>query len=186
MSCDKDCFHCIYEDCILDSLDHQDYLELSRIETDFINPKTQKQKNVAAQQKAYYEANREKLTAYQKAYYEANREKVAAQQKAYREANREKVAAYQEAYYEANREKLTAYHRAYCEANREKAGAKEKGMLLKSARKEHGYTQRELADLCGITQQTVSLMETGGIPIRPELFESVFYGFGSMLCEVNA
>ena len=59
-------------------------------------------------------------------------------------------------------------------------------MRLKSARKEHGYTQRELADLCGITQQTVSLMETGGIPIRPELFESVFDGFGAMLCEVNA
>ena len=46
---------------------------------------------VTAQQKAYYEANREKLAAQQKAYREANREKVAAQQKAYREANREKI-----------------------------------------------------------------------------------------------
>ena len=33
-----------------------------------------------------------KVAAQQKAYYEANREKVAAQKKAYREANREKVA----------------------------------------------------------------------------------------------
>ena len=46
---------------------------------------------VAAQKKAYYEANREKVAEYQKAYREANREKVAAQKKAYREANREKV-----------------------------------------------------------------------------------------------
>ena len=31
---------------------------------------------LAAQQKAYYEANREKVAEYQKAYYEANREKI--------------------------------------------------------------------------------------------------------------
>ena len=35
---------------------------------------------IAARQKAYYEANREKVAARQKAYYEANREKVAARQ----------------------------------------------------------------------------------------------------------
>ena len=79
---------------------------------------------VAAQQKAYYEANREKIAAQQKAYYEANREKVAAQQKAYREANREKVAEYQKAYYEANREKVAEYQKAYREANREKINEK--------------------------------------------------------------
>ena len=45
----------------------------------------------AAQQKAYREANREKLAEYHKAWYEANREKVAEYQKAYREANREKI-----------------------------------------------------------------------------------------------
>ena len=48
---------------------------------------------IAARQKAYREANREKVAARQKAYREANQEKVAAYQKAYREANREKVAA---------------------------------------------------------------------------------------------
>ena len=39
-----------------------------------------------------------KVAAQQKAWYEANREKVAAQQKAYREANREKYNAYQREY----------------------------------------------------------------------------------------
>ena len=46
---------------------------------------------VAAQKKAYYEANLEKVAAHKKAYYEANREKVAEYQKAYYEANREKI-----------------------------------------------------------------------------------------------
>ena len=39
-----------------------------------------------------------KVAAQQKAWYEANREKVAAQQKAYREANREKYNAYMREY----------------------------------------------------------------------------------------
>ena len=66
---------------------------------------------VAAQKKAYYEANLEKVAAHKKAYYEANREKVAEYQKAYYEANREKVAEYQKAYYEANREKINERRR---------------------------------------------------------------------------
>ena len=49
----------------------------------------------------------------------AEKQKVAAQRKAYREANREKVAEYQKAYYEANREKVAEYQKAYYEANRE-------------------------------------------------------------------
>ena len=66
----------------------------------------------------------QKVAAQQKAYYEANREKVAAQQKAYREANRDKVAAQQKAYYEANREKVAAQQKVYREANREKINEK--------------------------------------------------------------
>ena len=38
------------------------------------------------------------------------KKKVAAQRKAYREANREKVAAQRKAYYEANREKWLVYN----------------------------------------------------------------------------
>ena len=63
-----------------------------------------KGKKVAAQRKAYREANREKVAAQRKAYYEANREKVAAQQKAYREANREKYNAYMREYRRKNKE----------------------------------------------------------------------------------
>lgn len=47
--------------------------------------------------------------------------KLAAQKRAYREANREKVAAYQRAYREANREKYNAYMREYRRRKKEEA-----------------------------------------------------------------
>ena len=70
---------------------------------------------------------KQKVAAQRKAYLEANREKVAEYQKAYREANREKVAEYQKAYYEANREQLRErarnYMREYRAKKRAAAGA---------------------------------------------------------------
>ena len=119
---------------------------------------------VAAYQKAYYEANREKVAAYQKSYYEANREKVAAYKKAYYEANREKVAACQKAYYEANREKVAASQKSYYEANREKVAAAQS--WIHAARVERGYTQCELAQLCGVSQPTIAMLEIGMIPLE--------------------
>ncbi len=77
----------------------------------------------AAQSKAYYEANKEKLVAYnkayQKAYREANKEEVAAERKAYYEANKEKIVTRSKAYYEANKEKRVAVKKAYRKANPE-------------------------------------------------------------------
>ena len=49
------------------------------------------------------DAAAQKVAAQRKAYYEANREKVAAQQKAYREANREKVNEKRRRKYRENR-----------------------------------------------------------------------------------
>ena len=71
----------------------------------------EKQK-MAAQRKAYREANREKAAEYQKAYREANREKLAEYQKAYREANREQL-----------RERARNYMREYQAKKRAAAGA---------------------------------------------------------------
>jgi len=73
-----------------------------------------------ASKRAYREANREKIRARKRARYEANREKVLAYGRAYRKANLEKVHAYERARYEANREKVIAYGRAYRKANLEK------------------------------------------------------------------
>ena len=66
-----------------------------------------------AANKAYYEANREKLAASDKAYYEANRERINAQKKAHYEANRERIIAERKAYSEANREGISAWKKAH-------------------------------------------------------------------------
>ena len=80
--CNRDCFNCIYEDCIDGSMTHRDYQEQAAIEKELLFPKTAAEKKVAEYQKAYREANREKLAEYQKAYREANREKAIARKKA--------------------------------------------------------------------------------------------------------
>ena len=87
---------------------------------------------IATRKKAYREANREKAASYlkawrednkerTKAYREAYKDKIAAYNKAWREANKEKIKAYREAYYEYDKEEVAAKNKAYYEANREKA-----------------------------------------------------------------
>ena len=89
--------------------------------------------------------------------------RLAERQKAYREANREKVAEYQKAYYEANREKVAEYQKAYREANREKVAEYQKGAALRKLRRQAGYTQRALSRLSGVSQPTISQYETGAV-----------------------
>ena len=64
-----------------------------------------------AHNKAYQEANREKIKARKKVHYEANREGLLAKGKAYR--NREEILARSKAYREANREKVNASRNAW-------------------------------------------------------------------------
>ena len=85
IACNHNCLECPYpdvpEECLEAALTWDEYKELDAIDKDIINPKTAKQKAVAAQQKAYREANKDKVAAQRKAYREANKDKVAAQQK---------------------------------------------------------------------------------------------------------
>jgi len=75
------------------------------------------------QNKAWKQANPEKVAANRKAWYLANRERQAASGKAWRVANPEKVDAYAKAWAQANPEKVAAKNKAWCEANPEKVAA---------------------------------------------------------------
>ena len=85
IECNHNCLECPYPDvpdeCLEAALTWDEWQELDAIDKDIINPKTAKQKTIAARQKAYREANKDKVAAWQKAWYEANKDKVAAQQK---------------------------------------------------------------------------------------------------------
>jgi len=69
--------------------------------------------------KAYYVANVDKVKATQKAYYVANIDKI----KAYRSANRDKTKAQKKAYRVANIDKIKAQKKEYRVANRDKRKA---------------------------------------------------------------
>ena len=81
---------------------------------------------IAERMKAYYEVNKEKINERNTVYYEANKEKLLEQQKAYKEANKDRLTEEKKAYKQANKEKLFEYHKAYREANKEKAAEYQK------------------------------------------------------------
>lgn len=70
IECNHNCLECPYpdvpEECLEAALTWDEYKELDVIDKDIINPKTAKQKAVAARQKAYREANKDKVAAQQK------------------------------------------------------------------------------------------------------------------------
>ena len=84
------------------------------------------QEKVRAKNKAWREANREKARAKSKAWREANPEEHRAKNKAWREANPEKARAKSKAWAEANPEKVRARVKAWAEANPDKVRAKNK------------------------------------------------------------
>ena len=165
IECNHNCLECPYpdvpEECLETALTWDEYKELDVIDKDIINPKTAKQKAVAAQRKAWYEANKDRVAAQRKAWYEANKDKVAAQRKAWYEANKDKVAAQRKAYREANKDRVAAQRKAWYEANKDKVAARQKCIAL--VRKARGMTQSELAAIVGVTRLTVSLWETGAV-----------------------
>ena len=92
MKCNRDCFNCPFPDCVEDTLDAEDYRLARQIEREVILPKTKREKEIAAKQRAYYEANREEIAAKQRAYREANREKYNAYMRGYLRNRRKKNA----------------------------------------------------------------------------------------------
>ena len=60
--CNRDCFNCPFPDCVLETLEAEDY-RMQREAAELL--KTSEQKKIAAKQRAYREANRDEITAKQ-------------------------------------------------------------------------------------------------------------------------
>ena len=86
-ACDA-CENCPFPDCTWDGVTSDEW-DASKAED--ASARHFGESKVAAYQRAYYEANREKASAYQRAYYEANREKASAQKRAYYESHKEQI-----------------------------------------------------------------------------------------------
>ena len=130
--CNRDCFHCPFEDCQCEDLTLDDYR--AERELDLLSGAKELKTSSAqrAYRRAYYAENKEKVAAYNRAYYAENKEKVVAYNRAYYAENKEQKAAYNRAYYAENKEKIAAYNRAYYAENKEK---------WKSCRKNKGGTK---------------------------------------------
>lgn len=61
--CNEDCFHCPYPDCINDGMTAGTYQSLDEIEKELLFPRSVQEKKIAAYQREYREANREKIAA---------------------------------------------------------------------------------------------------------------------------
>lgn len=69
--------------------------------------------------RAYRQANKEKIAAKQKEYRETNKEKIVADSKEYREANKEKIVTREKEYREVNKEKRSTRNKAWRHENKE-------------------------------------------------------------------
>ena len=77
-------------------------------------------------QKAYREANREKIKEYNREHRKANKEKIKVKKREYYESNKEKINEKQREYEEANREEINKKNRAYYKANKENIKVKQR------------------------------------------------------------
>jgi ribosome-binding protein aMBF1 (putative translation factor) len=75
------------------------------------------------------------------------------------DSERRRLAEKQRAYYEANRDSIAEKHRAYREANRDSIAAYQR--WIRDARKAHGYTQRDMARMLGVSISAISRLESG-------------------------
>jgi hypothetical protein len=107
----------VYEDCICEKLEAEDYAMQRQVEREFIREVKKPSDNPS-----YYARNRERLLEKQKAYDAAHREEKSARRRQYYQEHCEEMKAKQRAYYRAHREEIAAKQKA----NREKRKAGEK------------------------------------------------------------
>ena len=74
-------------------------------------------------------------------------------------------------YYWTHRETVRAYYRGYSSQENKAKRVKEYGDKLRRWRKEHGLTQRKLAEKLGVTNSCVCRWELGGAPVPERVIE---------------
>lgn len=164
--CDRDCFHCIYDDCIEDGMTLEDY-RASRELQEYIDPELVKRRKHSAAAMRKYRATMRK-------YRETHKAERAAYHAKYYAEHREEFLAYRAAYYQAHKAEAAAYNatfmpKYYANLQQRFSGF---GRRIRDARSAAGYTQSTLAEALGCSQGTVAHLEAGRAdPARwPRLF----------------
>lgn len=122
------------------------------------------------QNKAYYEANRERVLASQRAAYAVNPEKYKIRSQAYQVACPEKVRAQKKAHYAANSEKVRARVKAWQTANPEKYQASQKAQRArKAANPEKQRAYRKIWFMTHPERQRAKTLKRHGI--TPETYQ---------------
>lgn len=138
MVCNRDCFNCPYDDCIVDEMTEADLLESIELDRSLFS-QTKRRRKPATNQNGCSQAELEKRRAYARAYYHKNRHKLNERQKAYYEAHRDEILAKHKAHYQENRDEIIARRKAYLKEyykiNRERISAKKKEYYLKNRSK---------------------------------------------------
>ena len=117
--CNKDCFNCIYPDCICDSMDSADY-------------KAAAERDRATGQKRRYIRSEDKIIdsegrkEYWRLYYHENKEWINARRREKRAENPERYSAEKRRYYLSHREKCIENAKEWQRNNKEKARASRK------------------------------------------------------------
>lgn len=117
--CNYDCFNCIYDDCINDSLSYNDYKQSKALDKE--------SKQVTGKvAETYYERNKERIRMQRKQYYKKNKEKVLQYHKEYMQKVKKENPFYYKEYYQKNKEARKRAQREYYKRNKDRITQKRK------------------------------------------------------------
>lgn len=118
MICDRDCFHCLFPDCICDEENQEDIDAAERRDEQIREcwcyyekelrrgreyRKIHREQAIAAS-RAYYATHKEYVKEKHAEWYKANKERILAQQKAYRKAHAAEISARKKEQYRKKKE----------------------------------------------------------------------------------
>ena len=134
MQCNRDCFNCIFEDCIVNELLPEDLKEINQRDREirFIN-KDNKRKKIAERQRKYHEEHREEINESQRKYYAAHKDELNERRRKYREEHKEEILKRQRKYRAAHKDELNERRRKnYQRKKNKKSGCAEPQTGLKN------------------------------------------------------